>query len=115
MKFYIIGVCFILFDVITGVMKALYQGDINSTALRQGLYHKLSEVLAIVGSGALTYACKYIELGVNIPVVGVVVSYICIMELVSVLENLCEMNPSLRQLFKPYLEKLKDGDSDERH
>lgn len=101
---------FILFDIVTGIIKALYKGDLNSTYLRKGLYHKLSEIIAVALSGLLEYGMVYINLGIDLPVLNIVSVYICAMELVSIMENLCEVNPGLAKLFKPYLEKLKDGD-----
>lgn len=109
MAVYIVVGIFILFDIGTGLLKALYHGDINSTALRKGLYHKLSEIIAMTGSGLAEYGMAYINLGVEIPVLNVVTVYLCITELVSILENLADVNPILAKLFKPYLEKLKDN------
>ena len=105
--------CFILFDILTGLLKALYMGDIDSTALRKGLFHKLSEVLAVAGAVLLEYGMNYINLGVDLPIFGVVSVYICITELTSILENLCEVNPILGNLFKPYLQKLKEKEAKE--
>ena len=98
---------FILFDILTGVLKALYKEGLNSTYLRQGLFHKLSEILAIALSALLEYGADYIDLGVELPFMNVVTVYICTMEFVSIVENLCEVNPTLAKLFRPYLEKLK--------
>lgn len=115
MEVYIVVGCFIVFDIITGLIKALYNEGINSTYLRKGLFHKLSEVIAVGGSGLLEEAIKIIDLGVDLPVLNVVAVYICLMELVSIIENICEVNPSLAKLFRPYLEKLKTGeDEDEK-
>ena len=113
MGIYITVGVFIIFDIATGIIKALYKEGLNSTYLRKGLFHKLSEVIAVAGSGLLEYAIQYVNLGVDIPVLGVVSVYICGMELVSIIENLCEVNPSLAKLFKPYLEKLKKSDEQE--
>lgn len=107
MKAYIIAGCFILGDIITGLLLAAYKGDINSTKLRQGLYHKIAEVLAVGFSVFLEYACMYIELGVDLPLKNIVVIYISLMETVSIIENMCGMNDGLSKLFAPYLEKLK--------
>lgn len=106
---------FILFDIITGVIKALYNNGLNSTNLRQGLFHKLSEIIAVVGAGLLEYGIAYVHLGVDIPVLDIVSAYICLTELISVLENLANVNPKLAKLFKPYLEKLKieEGEQNE--
>lgn len=108
MIIYIVVGCFIMFDIITGLIKALYKGGINSTLLRVGLFHKLSEILAVVGSGLLEYGSNYFDMGVDFPLLKVVSLYICIMELISILENLGEVNPTLGKLFRPYLEKLKN-------
>ena len=108
MGIYIAVSGFILFDVLTGLLKALYHGGINSTKLRLGLYHKAGEVLAVVGSALLEYALAYIQIGVDLPVIDVVSVYICVTELVSILENLAEVNPALARLFKPYLAKLNE-------
>ena len=113
MEIYLVVLGFILFDVLTGFIKGLTKEGINSTALRQGLYHKLSEILAVVGSGGLGYAIKYLDLGFEVPLLQGVSVYICVMELISIIENLCQINPQLTRFFKPYLEKLKGGENDE--
>lgn len=113
MQIYIIVAGFILADVVTGILQAVYNKDVNSTKLRQGLYHKLSEILSVVLATGLEYACQYVELGVDVPVLSVVSIYICVMELVSILENLCNVNPKLAKLFKPYLEKLNSDEEEE--
>ena len=114
MGIYITVGVFIVFDIVTGIIKALYNEGLNSTYLRKGLFHKLSEIIAVLGSGLLEYGIAYINLGVDIPVLGVVSAYICGMELVSIIENLCEVNPGLAKLFKPYLEKLKNSDKEDK-
>ena len=107
---------FILFDIISGIIKAIYKEGLNSTVLRQGLFHKLSEVLAVGGSWLLEYAIAYVNLGISLPLINVVSIYICIMELISIIENICAINPKLYKLFQPYLEKLKgDNDDETRH
>lgn len=107
MTTYIVVLGFILADIITGFLKAGYMGDINSTSLRKGLFHKASEICATIGAGLLEYGASYIDVKIPLPIVSIVATYICIMELVSVIENLCCVNPQLNKLFKPYLEKLK--------
>jgi toxin secretion/phage lysis holin len=109
MERYIIVACFILFDIITGLAKALYKEGINSTALRKGLFHKLSEALAVIASSGIEFALKYIELPNIIPIANMVIIYLCLMEGISIIENICVMNPSLAKFFAPYLEKLKSS------
>lgn len=98
---------FIVFDIVTGIIRALYNDGLNSTALRKGLFHKLSELIAVVGAYLLEYGLQYIQLGVDVPLLKATTAYICLMELVSILENLADVNPILCKFFKPYLEKIK--------
>jgi len=106
-KVAIVTLVFILFDILTGFLKAAANHNIDSTALRKGLLHKLSEVMAIVFAFLCEYAVQYIHLGVEIPMVITVCGYIIIMETISVLENIVEVNPELGKFFSKYLSKLK--------
>ena len=106
---------FILLDVLTGFMKGIYNRDINSTALRKGLLHKASEGLVYGCSLLLEYAVTYTEIGIDLPLSGAVTIYIVGMEATSIIENLCEVNPKLFRLFKPYLAKLKGDNDDDKN
>lgn len=103
---------FILFDILTGIVQALYHGKLNSTSLRKGLYHKITELLSVAGAFLGEQATAYLDIGVELPLVSVVVIYVCIMETISIIENLCEVNPNLGKLFSKYLEKLKQESGD---
>lgn len=108
-KVYFIVLGFIIFDILSGLLKATYEGKYNSSVMRKGGLRKLSEVFALILSGLLEYVCAFIDLGVELPLLPIVSVYICVMELISILENLCAISPILNNLFKPYLAKLKEG------
>lgn len=105
-----VTLCFIIFDIITGLLKAVKCNKLNSTLLRQGLLHKLSEVLCVVGAFAAPYGLQQMQVDFKLPLLEGVGVYICLMETISAIENLCEVNPKLNKLFAPYLEKLKKKD-----
>ena len=105
----IIVLGFIVFDVVTGLIKAGYNGNYNSAIMREGGFHKSVEVMAMAVAYFVEYAIVYINIGVDVPAVPAVTVYICIMELISILENICAVNPQMCALFKPYLDKLKGG------
>lgn len=112
MTAYICTGSFILFDILTGLLKAWHNQNIDSTILRQGLFNKLAEIVAIAFASFLQYGGKYISLGIELPVVVVVSSYICLMEFISVIENLCEVNPHLAKIFEKYLKKAKEKEEE---
>ena len=105
----IIVLGFIVFDVVTGLIKAGYNGNYNSAIMRQGGFHKSMEVMAMAVAYFVEYAIAYVNIGVDVPAVPAVTVYICIMELISILENICAVNSQMSALFKPYLDKLKGG------
>lgn len=107
---YVVVFGFIVFDVVTGIIRAIYTGNVNSSCLRKGLMHKFTELLTLVGCSCINYIAGYYHIG-NMPdLVSAFSVYICTMELISIIENLSEVNPILSSFFKPYLEKLKKGD-----
>lgn len=115
MYVYIVVLVFILFDIVTGLMKAFYNDGLNSTVLRKGLFHKLSEVVAVAGAGLAEVGMRYINLGFEIPMLHSVAIYICLMEFVSIAENISEVNPQLGKFFAPYLAKLKAKQEDKKN
>lgn len=105
---------FILFDVLTGLLKAAKTTGYNSTKMSRGGLNKLAELMTLIGAFGLQFAVEYVDLGFSLPSLPVVAGYICLMELISIMENLGEVNPELGKLFSVFLEKLRnkdDGDS----
>ena len=112
MTAYICTGIFILFDVITGLFKAWYHKKFDSSLMRQGMFNKLSEIIAVAFSAFLQYGGDKIDLGIELPLVKVVSAYICLMEFISIIENLCEVNPHLKKLFGKYLQKAKEEEEE---
>lgn len=104
----IIVIAFICLDIISGLLKALYNKNLQSVYARQGLFHKIGEILALTVGYFLEYAESYLNIGFEIPIFKGIAIYITIMECISVIENLCEINPHLNKLFSKYLYKLKE-------
>lgn len=108
MKLIAITIGFIGADVVTGLIKALAQKNLDSSKLRGGAVHKLAEVAAV----GLAYLCQHIPayMGITaaIPLLTPVCVYLVIMEIISCVENLCVANPNLAKVFGKYLEKLKE-------
>lgn len=84
-------------DIVVGFISAAINEELSSTKMRNGLLHK---VLMLV----LIFVCLAIEVGIShsvalpydIPTCEVVCGYIVIMELMSVLENIANGYPELR-------------------
>jgi toxin secretion/phage lysis holin len=92
----ILTLAFILFDLITGVVQAVANGELESGKMRSGLYHKLAFIFAMILGYLCEFACGYMELGFTIPLAIPVCVYICLTEIVSIIENIIKLNPELK-------------------
>ncbi len=91
----IITAVMILLDVVVGFAGAVRRKDVQSSKLRDGLWHKAGFVGLIALAYVIQYAAQYAELGFEVPTVVAVCVYVTVTEAVSVFENLCVLNPNL--------------------
>lgn len=104
---YVVCGAFILLDMITGLVKAFKEKNYTSTIMREGLFHKAGSILIIVFGCLVDYAQTFVELGVTIPVATSLCAYIILMEIGSIIENVCIINPDiLPDKIKGYFKKL---------
>lgn len=104
---YIVTACFILLDMITGIIKAFKEKNYTSSIMREGLFHKAGSILIVAFGALVDYAQTFLDLGVNVPVAVSLCVYICLMEIGSVIENVCTINPDLMpDKLKAYFQKL---------
>lgn len=88
--------CFILLDIATGIIQAIANKDLSSEKLRKGAFHKMSFVLIICLAYLIDYGVGYIDLGFNFPIVVPTCTYICLTEIISIVENIIKINPELK-------------------
>jgi len=95
-------------DFISGLIKAFKEKNYCSTIMRQGLYHKAGSILCIVFGALVDYAQQFIDIGVSLPIVEGFCAYIILMEVGSIIENVCKINPEiLPEKLTQYFFKLK--------
>lgn len=92
-----VGVLMIL-DILSGLVKAFATKTVDSSKMRQGMWHKASSMLTIALAVVLDTALAHgFNLTIN-PVFEAVTGYIIIMEALSILENVEEANPEMGSL-----------------
>lgn len=105
---YILTGAFIILDFITGVIKAFKKKEFTSSMMREGLFHKIGSIVVIVFAGLVDYAQGFMDLGITIPLTSTVCVYITLMEIGSIIENVCIINPSIiPSKLQTYFQKLK--------
>ena len=92
----IVALIFIVFDVLTGWLKALITATTNSSIMRTGLMRKVGELLAVIFGYVCQFCLPMIGVQIDVPFAGAISTYIVFMETASVIENICAMNPNLR-------------------
>lgn len=119
MCYFIAIVVFVFIDYITGVVNAAMHSRLNSSKMREGLGHKFAYCVLIF----VAYIIDAIQLNssLNLPfeMFPIISIGIIAIELTSIIENVCEINPELRKAkFMDIFEKNNtndDGKEDENN
>lgn len=94
----LIAVCAaIVFDVVSGLIKAFALDKVSTTCMRRGLFNKAALLLVVLLAIACDWSTYYIDLGFVLAgtLATGVTAIIVLMEIMSVLENVVEINPQL--------------------
>lgn len=108
-----LALAFMVIDVLTGVLKAVKNKELNSTKAREGIYKKASFILFIAFGYLADYAMDYVNIGFNLPAAATICTLIIVTEAISVLENLGKISPDMVKLVAPFLSALnkKEGEN----
>lgn len=93
--YWIVIAAAILLDIITGLIKAFYTNTFKSSVMRQGLFHKLGELLAVGILYGAQIALPMIGVDAHLPLFPAGVGYCVLMELGSIIENLRAFTPGI--------------------
>lgn len=86
-----------LMDIISGFVGAVIRNDVQSVKMREGLGHKALLVIVIFMAVLIQIFSLHIgDMGWSVPLILPCCVYIIVMELASVLENVCDAYPALR-------------------
>lgn len=93
----IVAVCaLIMFDVLTGILVGILVTGLSSKKSREGVAHKTGLVCAIVFGVLLHIAQQFFDMGIHIPILMAICLYIAFTECISIVENIGELSPQLK-------------------
>ena len=98
---------FIVMDIVSGLVKAFYKKQYNSSIMREGAYHKFCEIFIIMVSVFADYALTYVNVEIGVKLAPVVFAYFSVMEICSIIENIGVINPDAVAPISKFFEKLK--------
>lgn len=88
----------IIMDIVCGTVAAMRNRELCSSIARDGMYNKIGEamflLIGIIANNVLAMP-PFDSMGISPDIACVVAVYIAWMELVSILENICKINPEL--------------------
>lgn len=102
MKTLTVLLAFIGADIVVGLAKALSTTGYSSAVMRQGLFHKIGEILGFLFGFLCDIELPKLGIIVPISISSAIAVYITMMEIGSIIENFGQMNPGMAK----YLSKL---------
>lgn len=87
---------FILFDVLTGICVGVFVTGLSSVKSRMGVSHKMGLIMAVILGLLCHIAQQFFDLGMHLPILVCICLYITLTEIISILENIGELNPQLK-------------------
>ena len=106
---------FIIIDYTTGVINAALKKSISSRKMREGLGHKATYIILL----SVCYTIDAIQLNteLNLPtkLFPIVSCGILLIELTSIIENICEINPELKQANFMYIFEKNNIETKEKN
>ena len=103
-----LSLAFMFVDVLTGMLKAVKNKELNSTKAREGIYKKASFILFIAFGYLADYAMQYVNMGFNFPAAVTICTLVIVTEAISILEKLGKINPELVKIVAPFLSALNN-------
>ena len=98
---------FISFDILFGLLQALTNQSFKSSVMRQGLFHKLGEILCYLFGVVCDATLPLVDIMVPFSLASAITIYIVVMEIGSILENLSKVSPVMAKYLGFIFEKLR--------
>lgn len=103
----LIALCFNALDIITGIISGFKNKDIQSAKLRDGLFKKVGFILCYFVAWLVDTQGDKVGFQISVQILPIIIIYVCTTELISILENICKINPDilpekLQQIFHIY-------------
>ena len=112
-KLILVVLIFIAADIFIGIIKAAYKVGFKSAKMREGLYHKLSEILAVIFGALCELAFPIVGIDIKIPIVSSICIYLVIMETGSIVENLAVISPNIQKILAKVFSAYKEDKDEE--
>lgn len=108
----IVTLLFIVLDILVGLVKAFSTVGFKSLKMREGLFHKLGEVLCVAFGVVCEISFPLVGITINLPIVSTICIYIVLMETGSIIENLAVISPNIKSMLGKVFGSYKNEDEE---
>lgn len=91
----VIAIVFHVLDLITGLIGAVRNKDLQSAKMRDGLFKKVGYIFCYVVAYLIDTYGTIIGLQISVKVMPIIVLYAVTTEIISIIENISKINPEL--------------------
>ena len=91
----VIAMVFNALDLVTGLVASIKNKNVESSKLRDGLFKKVGFIFCYFVGWLVDTQGYRIGFQIATPVLPIIILYVCTTELVSILENICKINPDI--------------------
>ena len=95
MEAIIVALSLNLFDLISGFIGAIKNKDIKSSKLRDGMFKKVGFIFCYILAYILDSEGSAIGFSVGVKLLPIIITYVCVTEVISILENISKINSDL--------------------
>ena len=89
------AILFHVIDMVSGLIGAFKNNDVKSAKMRDGLFKKVGFILCYVLAFLIDTQGETIGLYMNVKILPIIIVYAVTTETVSIIENICKINPDL--------------------
>ena len=104
---------FTIMDYTTGTIGAIMRGNLSSTKMREGLGHKFAYLCVFFIAWFIDFEMNHIDIGFHSTLTPMVTIGIVLIELSSIIENISEINPELKNA--PFMNIFSQNDNQPNH
>ena len=106
---------FIIGDLLTGLLAALKNKQFRSSVMREGLFHKAGEIATLGLAIMCDKFAPFVHIELPVDLVVVVASYLSLMEIGSIIENIRKLSPAAADILGKFFDNNhnKEGKSNE--
>ena len=91
----IVALIFNALDLVTGLVSAVKNKDIQSSKLRDGLFKKVGFIFCYFVAWLVDTQGYVIGFQLGVTILPIIILYVCTTELVSILENISKINSDI--------------------